>query len=104
MNALGQQVANNVRVSLSGGPKDSAVALAVYEPQIAALLVQDLQYVEASESGGDVDGALAVRICLVDVDRSHGEQRLQALQVVLLDRAEDRGQDEVALLQNANEN
>ena len=44
-------------------------------------------------------GRLPVPVALVDVDRGHGEQLLEALQVVLLDRAEDRREHEVVLLE-----
>ena len=51
-----------------------------------------------SEPCGDVYGRLPVPVALVDVDRGHGEQLLEALQIVLLDRAEDRREHKVVLL------
>lgn len=58
-----------------------------------------MQESSPSEARCDVDGGLAVSVALIDVDRGHGEKFLEALQVVLLDRTENRGQHEIVLLE-----
>ena len=63
---------------------------------ISSFLLDDFH---SPESCRDVYGALPVSVGLVDVDGGHGEELLQALLVVLLNRAEDGGENKVVLLE-----
>ena len=60
MDALGEQVADDLGEPLSGGPQDCAVPLAVDDTQVSTLVAEVTQDVDAAEAGRNVDGALAV--------------------------------------------
>ena len=60
MDALGEEVADDLWEPLPRRPQDRAVTLAVDDPQVAALVAEVAQDVDAAEAGRDVDGALAV--------------------------------------------
>ena len=102
MHSLGDQIFDDVWMSLPGCPRDGAVSQVVQLCQVSSLADQDLDDVQPPEACRDVNGALPVFVALVHVDApGHGEQLLQALLVPLFDRAEHGGQDKVVLLESS---
>ena len=98
VDALLHQELEDGTVALPGRPAHPAVPGAVHGSQVGSVGQQDLQHLQSAQAGGNVDPALPVLVALVHVDVGHAEQLHQAALVVLLDGAEDGGEDEVVIL------
>ena len=98
VDALLHQELEDGTVALPGRPAHPAVPGAVHGAQVGSVGQQDLQHLQPAQAGRDVDPALPVLVALVHVDVGHAEQLHQAALVVLLDGAEDGGEDEVVIL------
>ena len=98
VDALLHQELEDGTVALPGCPADPAVPSTVHGSKVGPVRQQHLQHLQPAQAGGNVDPALPVLVALVHVDVGHAEQLHQAALVVLLDGAEDGGEDEVVIL------